>query len=329
MVKKQKLEKEFKENHDAGMVIELEENLRNLKEKKKQLKKEIIDLSYEHVKYDKEKAKTEHNPEDPNDADYLLYKIRALKKKREKLEQENDKDKDVMEKLMARIEESKIKIDKEQQAVDIVEQKYNAKIASQNKNNKTKDNEEDISDYSTNKEKKEISINIDHFKKLKSEAKSKKLELEKLFIELHERDKENRLLNLKVKELERMMPHNSLNPMSRDKSQGFNKRKRRMKNSSINDANKSVLVTEKEQKLRQLRKSNKSPLQDKNSKFRESRELNNEESKSKVNLKTVHENQSKDHDKKEEEKSPKNENIELRDSDRDSNGIRDSINSGR
>lgn len=326
MVKKQKLEKEFKENNDAGMVIELEQNLRNLKEKKKQLKKEIIDLSYEHIKYDKEKAKTEHNPEDPNDADYLLYKIRALKKKREKLETEDDKNKEVMGKLITRIEESKIKVDKEQQAVDIVEQKYNAKMASQHKNNKTKDNEEDISDYNTNKEKKEINMNIENFRKLKGETKSKKLELEKLFIELHERDKENRLLNLKVKELERMMPHNSLNPMSRDKSQGANKRKRRMKNSSINDANKSVLVTEKEQKLRRLRKSNKSPLQDKNSKLKERRESNNEESKSKLNLKTVHENPVKDHGKRDLEKSPKNENIKLKDSDRDSNGIRDSIN---
>jgi hypothetical protein len=80
MFKKVKLEKEFKENHDAGMIIELDEKLRSMKEKKKLLKKEIIDLSYEQITYDKQKAKSVINPEDPSDADYLLYKIRALKK---------------------------------------------------------------------------------------------------------------------------------------------------------------------------------------------------------------------------------------------------------
>ena len=67
--------------------------------------------------------------------------------------------------------------------------------------------------------------------------------MDKKFIELHEKDKENRLANLKVKELERMAPQNRLNPISREKSSNVIRRRKKMKNSSINDANKSVLVT--------------------------------------------------------------------------------------
>ena len=67
--------------------------------------------------------------------------------------------------------------------------------------------------------------------------------MEKKFIELHEKDKENRLANLKMKELRRMVPQNHLNPVSREKSSNVIRRRKKMKNSSINDANKSVLVT--------------------------------------------------------------------------------------
>jgi hypothetical protein len=372
MIKKVKLEKEFKENHDAGMIIELDEKLRSMKEKKKLLKKEIIDLSYEQITYDKQKAKSVINPEDPSDADYLLYKIRALKKKREKMEAENDKNKEVMDRLMARINESKSKIEKEQQAVSTAEQKYNAKMSRNKNNDKTKDADDDISNYDTNKEMKEISTHVDNYKKFRRETKSKRLELDKLFIVLHERDKENRLLNLKVKELERMVPHNTLNPMAKtrstiDKSRGLRNTRQRMKNASINEANRSVLVTDKGQ----LRKGNRSPIQARNSELHGRTESNIEEVKVDVILKPVIEEVIKDLVQKDEvnlpeieweapeiewksdrdevkspiveekspkvemkspkvkEKSPKNENITPKGSDNNSSIIRESLVSGK
>jgi hypothetical protein len=221
------------------------------------------------------------------------------------MEAENDKNKEVMDRLMARINESKSKIEKEQQAVSTAEQKYNAKMTRNKNNDKTKDADDDISNYDTNKEMKEISTHIDNYKKLRRENKSKRLELDKLFIVLHERDKENRLLNLKVKELERMVPYNTLNPMAktrstRDKSRGLGKGRQRMKNASINEANRSVLVTDKGQ----LRKGNRSPIQDRTSKIQGRTESNIEEVKVDVILKPVIEEIIKDKVHKDEVKLP-------------------------
>lgn len=68
---------------------------------------------------------------------------------------------------------------------------------------------------------------------------------------MHEKDKERRLLNLKIKELERIIPQNKLNPISRDKSAGPRQiTKKKMKNSTINDANKSMVVTKKEARMK-------------------------------------------------------------------------------
>lgn len=68
---------------------------------------------------------------------------------------------------------------------------------------------------------------------------------------MHEKDKERRLLNLKIKELQRIIPQNKLNPISRDKSAGPNRKAtKKMKNSTISDANKSVIVTKKETRMK-------------------------------------------------------------------------------
>lgn len=109
-----------------------------------------------------------------------------------------------------------------------------------NKYAKEKEYQDGINAISTEND---ISQETKMLSDLKKETKNKKLELDKLLIELHERDKENRLLNLKMKELERIVPQTKLNPMSREMSSGIGRTKKKMKNSSINDANKSVLVT--------------------------------------------------------------------------------------
>lgn len=263
IVKKEKLEKEFQEHNDASAIIDVEDKLKQLTEVKKALTKEIVDLKFVSMSQGKQLERAEIDPEDPNEADNLLYKIKAIKKKREAMEIENEKHQSVMERLRQRIEEAKKKAENERKNVEAAERKQ-AELARNkpvDKNNYNTTKPEDDRHLDTSKDDHEYQKQNKMLLELKKDSKLKKFELEKLFIELHEKDKENRLLNLKVKELERIVPQNRLNPMSRDKSNGVTKRRRRMKNASINDANKSVLVTQKEQRLKQVRGRNKSPEQ--------------------------------------------------------------------
>lgn len=209
----------------------------------------------------KQLEKAEVDPEDPNEADNLIYKIKALKQKKETMQTDAEKHQSVMHRLKQRIEEAKRKAESERKQVEVAERKHSEQLSrvksDRNAYNSVGGNES--TDLDTQKDDYEYQKQLKILVDAKKETKAKKLELEKMLIELHERDKENRLLNLKVKELERIVPQNRLNPMSRDKSSGVVRRRRRMKNSSIHDANKSVLVTKKEQRLKQLRGRNKSP----------------------------------------------------------------------
>ena len=83
---------------------------------------------------------------------------------------------------------------------------------------------------------------------------------------MHEHQKERRLLSLKIKEAQRIMPQNKLKPLSRDRSAGPRKVKRKMKNSTISDANKSVIVTNQEARMK------KSKIRDLDSKSKSKRE---------------------------------------------------------
>ena len=260
-IRKQKLQKEYKEYNNASAVIDLEEQIKQLTEKKKELSKEIVDLKYVSLSQGKQLEKFSTEAEDPNEADNLIYKIKALKQKREGMEAEMEKHKNVMEGLKSKIEESKKKVDNERKQVEAAEKKQaeaNDRKAQERSNGKANDryNQEDFDPTYDEEEAHKLQKALTSMKK---ETKDKKLELEKLFIVLHERDKENRLLNLKIKEIERIVPQARLNPMSREKMSGIARRRRKMKNSSINDANKSVLVTKKEQRLKQIRGRNKSP----------------------------------------------------------------------
>lgn len=258
---KQKLEAEFKANNDASAVIELEAKLKQLTEYKKTLGKEIIELKYVSHSQGKQLERAEVDPEDPNEADNLIYKIKALKQKKEAMQTDAEKHQSVMQRLKHRIEEAKKKAENERKQVEQAERKHNEQLSrvKSDKNAYNTVGANESVDLDTQKDDYEYQKQFKILVDAKKESKTKRLELEKMLIELHERDKENRLLNLKVKELERIVPQNRLNPMSRDKSSGIVRRRRRMKNSSIHDANKSVLVTKKEQRLKQIRGRNKSP----------------------------------------------------------------------
>lgn len=260
-LRKQKLQKEYKEHNNASAVIDLEEQLKQLAERKKELSKEIVDLKYVSLSQGKQLEKVSHEAEDPNEADNLIYKIKALKQKREGMELEMEKHKNVMEGLRTKIEDAKKKAENERKQVEVAERKQTeANDRKAQEKNHTKVNERhNEEDFDTTYDDEEAQKLQKALLSIKKETKEKKLELEKLFIVLHERDKENRLLNLKIKEIERIVPQAKLNPMSREKMSGIARRRRKMKNASISDANKSVLVTKKEQRLKQIRDRNKSP----------------------------------------------------------------------
>lgn len=60
--------------------------------------------------------------------------------------------------------------------------------------------------------------------------------------------------------MERIVPQGRLNPMARGASTGPTRyRKKKLKNTPFNDANKSVLITKKEARMRKIRKGDKSP----------------------------------------------------------------------
>jgi len=164
-----------------------------------------------------------------------------------------------MEGIKEKIQYAKQKAEKERKVVEELEKKQSEAVHPKYNNNLGVNSDSETVNYDTTKDDQERQKHKKTLGEMKRDTKAKKFELEKLFIELHEKDKENRLLILKVKELERIVPQNRLNPMSRDKSLNPMKHKRKMKNSSIQDANKSVLVTKKEQRLRQLKARNKSP----------------------------------------------------------------------
>ena len=281
LLEKQKLQEEIKSFSDTNAVIDLEEVIKQLKEKKKDLTKEIADLKYVTLSQGKQLEKLVNEPKELSEADSLIYKLKVLRKKEETLQIEVESKKNVIEALKSKITEARQKADNEAKEVEQAEQKneYLAQRKASSKNNakhlKEQEYQNDIDSINIESDgAQESKILAD----LKKETKLKKLELDKLLIELHERDKENRLLNLKVKELERIVPQNKLNPMIREMSSGQNKGKK-MKNSNISDANKSVLITKKERKVleNKSRASNDGKISRLDNKEDNSKQLDNKE----------------------------------------------------
>lgn len=255
LYKKKVMEKELRKTGDPEDLIGLEEKLRQLKNKKKALKKTITDLSFNGECIGKQIEKANKELEDPNEADNILYKLKVVRKKKEKLEITSQKHLEVMDKINTKISTAKQKVEREQRKVQEAEKRQFETAPKGGQNESLLD---DTIDYSTNTEETEYQQYRKNLVELKRITKHKRLDLEKLFIELQERDKENRLLNLKVKELERMVPHNRLNPV-RDKSFNVIRRRKRMKNSSIAEANNSVLVTKKDHRLKNLKMKQQEP----------------------------------------------------------------------
>ena len=281
LLEKQKLQEEIKSFSDTNAVIDLEEVIKQLKEKKKDLTKEIADLKYVTLSQGKQLEKLVNEPKELSEADSLIYKLKVLRKKEETLQIEVESKKNVIEALKSKITEARQKADNEAKEVEQAEQKneYLAQRKASTKNNakhlKEQEYQNDIDSINIESDgAQESKILAD----LKKETKLKKLELDKLLIELHERDKENRLLNLKVKELERIVPQNKLNPMIREISSGQNRGKK-MKNSNISDANKSVLITKKERKVleNKSRASNDGKISRLDNKEDNSKQLDNKE----------------------------------------------------
>ena len=249
LFEKQKLQEEIKSFSDTNAVIDLEETIKLLKEKKKELVKEIADLKYVTLSQGKQLEKLVNEPKELSEADSLIYKLKVLRKKEETLQMEVESKKNVIEGIKSKISEAKHKVDNEAKEVELVETRIaNATQKKIVTKESVRQNRENDSDYDSANIESDVVQETKALGDLKKETKLKKLELDKLLIELHERDKENRLLNLKVKELERIIPQNKLNPMIREMSSSQNRSKIKMKNANINDANKSVLVTKKEKK---------------------------------------------------------------------------------
>ena len=255
----QKLDNDIKIFNDPKAVVDLESTIKRLKDSKRELNKEIADLKYVKLSQGKHLKKLVEDPKELGDTDALLYKLKVLKKKEEKLQLEVENKRTVVDSLKARASEWKVKSVNEAKGVENAERKSALQLP--DKDNSKQSNKSSLEkDYRNTID--SINISSDSTQEnrlladLKIKTKLKKLELDKLLIELHERDKENRLLNLKVKELERIVPHTKLNPMSRDNSMTHIKKKSKLNNVKINDANKSVLITKKEKKINLARTSN-------------------------------------------------------------------------
>ena len=79
IVNKKKLEKEVKETSDTSETFKLEEKVKKLQNKKKDLSKQLIELKYNSQHIGKKLKNAEHDPEDPNEIDNLMYKLKAIK----------------------------------------------------------------------------------------------------------------------------------------------------------------------------------------------------------------------------------------------------------
>jgi len=82
---KQKLQEDYKANNDAGAVIDLEDKLKQLRDLKKSLADEIIELNTASYGQVKQIEKANHDLDDPTTAENIIYKIKVMKKKKETL----------------------------------------------------------------------------------------------------------------------------------------------------------------------------------------------------------------------------------------------------
>lgn len=228
---KDRLDNEINSINNPKAVIELDATIKQLKDYKRDLNKEISELKYVKLSQGKHLKKLVDEPKELNETDALIYKLKVLKKKEEALKQEVDTKKSVIDSLKSRILDSKAKSESEAKVVQNAERKSSLHTSDKPSAQVNKQSLEQEYRNTINS----ISINSDSTKEskiladLKKETKAKKFELDKLLIELHERDKENRLLNLKVKDLERIVPQTKLNPMSRDNSEAHLKNKSNLK----------------------------------------------------------------------------------------------------
>ena len=171
MINKKKLEKDVKQTGSAKEMFKMEEKLKKLKDKKKELAKRLIDVQYDSQHIGKNLKNAEHDPEDPNEIDNIIYKIKAVKKKKTHLIEENDKQKLVLEKLTERIETAKKKLENERQKVETLENRNNRR--SKREGTQRSQSIEDISNYNTNSEDQKCQEYLKQLKELKRENKEK------------------------------------------------------------------------------------------------------------------------------------------------------------
>jgi len=104
-------------------VIEYEEQAKELREKKKELLKEIADLKYVTLAQGKQLDKLVNHPKELNDTESLLFKLKVLRKKEEAMREDVDKQAVVIKAIQGKIQESLGKVEKERQKVEAAERK--------------------------------------------------------------------------------------------------------------------------------------------------------------------------------------------------------------
>lgn len=109
---------------DPDALIVIEDKLKSLREKKKEVQKEIVEFSTENMIFEKQKEKEAQKIDDMSEIDNLIYKIKAYKKKKGSLEVQIEKHTGVIDKLKQKVTEWQRKVQNEKKQVDAAEQKY-------------------------------------------------------------------------------------------------------------------------------------------------------------------------------------------------------------
>lgn len=115
------MQEEISAYNDVNAILDLESTLKQLKDTKKELTKEISDLKYVTLSQGKQLEKLVNEPKELSEADTLIYKLKVLRKKEEALQAEVEKEKNVLSNLESKISEAMNKVDNEAREVENAE----------------------------------------------------------------------------------------------------------------------------------------------------------------------------------------------------------------
>lgn len=127
----------------------MKNNLKFYRRRNKALTKTVTELTWDGNLIGKQIEIANRQLEDPNEADNLLYKLKAIRKKKDAIKAKQLKHKEVMKKITLGVEDAKHKLEREAKKVDEAERR-NAESAPKATPNQSLI--DDAADYSTNTE---------------------------------------------------------------------------------------------------------------------------------------------------------------------------------